>query len=49
MKIEPLSHRILDVYTKFQIDILTYVEKIQENFKKTNKKNHQNADNKIFI
>ena len=46
-KLESLWHRILDVYTKFQINILEYVEKIPVNIKK-HKNNHKNSDNKIF-
>ena len=50
MKLElDLRRRLLDVYTKFQIDIVKHVEKARKTEKsKTRKNNRQNSENKIF-
>ena len=51
MKLElDVWHYLLDVYTKFRIDISKHVEKSPENFEKSKpyKNNRQNSENKIF-
>ena len=52
MKLElDLWHHLLDVYTKFQIDILKHAEESPENFEKskTHKNNRKNSENTIFV
>ena len=51
MKLElDVLHNLLDVYTKFNIDISKHVEEILEIFEtsKTHKNNRQNSENHIF-
>ena len=51
MKLElEVWHHLLDVYTKFQIDISKHVERSQVNFEKSkmHKNSRQNSENVIF-